>query len=124
MGNVRPHDRGTHIIIRSRAHYGLPPMEMTCFFEELPLLVASIVSRSVRILLSQDANSVSGRFISLRHLAGLHTNRNTKQSCGYDNVCGHICHGIDLCKAYPGLTLRMLEVLMHTLLFLPAIFTM
>ena len=33
-----------HAMIRSRAQDGLPPIEITCFFEELPLPVVGIVS--------------------------------------------------------------------------------
>ena len=35
---------GFHVMIRSRAQDGLPPIEITCFFEELPLPVVGIVS--------------------------------------------------------------------------------
>ena len=33
-----------HVMVRSRAQDGLPPIEITCFFEELPLPVVGIVS--------------------------------------------------------------------------------
>ena len=36
-----------HTMIRSRTQDRLPPIEITCFFEELPLPVAGIVSRLV-----------------------------------------------------------------------------
>ena len=41
-----------HTMIRSRDQEGLPPIEITCFFEELPLLGIGIVSQAVCLLLS------------------------------------------------------------------------
>ena len=44
-----------HVMIRSRAQDKLPPIEITCFFEELPLPVVGIVSLVVRALPSVNS---------------------------------------------------------------------
>jgi len=38
---------GFHTMIRSRVQDGLPPIEITCFYEELPLPGVGIVSRRI-----------------------------------------------------------------------------
>jgi hypothetical protein len=41
---------GFHTMIRSRAQAGLPPIEITCFYEELPLVGVGVVSFNCSIL--------------------------------------------------------------------------
>lgn len=41
-----------HTMIRSRTQDGLPSIEITCFFEELPLPGIGVVSQVLRFLLS------------------------------------------------------------------------
>jgi protein SERAC1 len=60
-----------HVLIRSRAQEKLPPVEVTCFFEELPLPVVGIVSLLVRPLPS--VSSLSFRSCHLTPLSCLVT---------------------------------------------------
>jgi hypothetical protein len=79
---------GFHTMIRSQAQDGqLPPIEITCFFEELPLPGVGVVSLVVFAhCWSVETHSFPDSSASLCHSARIHPNRDSKQPYGYDQV--------------------------------------
>ena len=68
---------GFHTMIRSRAQDGLRPIDITCFFEELPLPGVGYVSSAVFPLLSM-INSALGCSLSFCYPTRIYSNRNTE----------------------------------------------
>jgi hypothetical protein len=78
---------GFHTMIRSRFRDGLPPIEITCFYEELPLSGVGIVSVvEVHFAEISILTHLKGRTVSFCHFARLHSNWNPQQSYGHDQV--------------------------------------
>jgi hypothetical protein len=69
---------GFHTMIRARNMDGLQPINITCFFEELPLLGVGFVSCAVYAAASSSANiCMLGRSSGIRYPPRLHSNRNS-----------------------------------------------
>jgi hypothetical protein len=67
-----------HTMIRARNMDGLQPINITCFFEELPLVGVGFVSWAVYVAAASSANiCVLGRSSRIRYPPRLHSNRNS-----------------------------------------------
>jgi hypothetical protein len=67
-----------HTMIRARNTDGLQPIEITCFFEELPLLGVGVVSKSMCLTWSSQSNlCILGRTFRIGHPTRLHSDRGT-----------------------------------------------
>jgi len=67
-----------HTMIRARGMDGLQPINITCFFEELPLVGVGFVSWAVYVAAASSANIyVLGRSSRIRYPPWLHSNRNS-----------------------------------------------
>lgn len=75
-----------HTMFRSRGQDGFPPIEITCFFEELPLPGVGTVSLSSIIVFISKPNLLLGRSVPLCHPAWFCSNRNTQHSYGHDKI--------------------------------------
>jgi hypothetical protein len=69
---------GFHTMIRSRGQDGLPPIEITCFFEELPLPGVGIVCNAVFVQPSKILSIIPGCSFSLCHPAWLYSDRHSE----------------------------------------------
>jgi protein SERAC1 len=76
---------GFHTMIRSRAQDGLPPIEITCFYEELPLPGIGVIS--VMALFVHSISTLTlrlGRPAPFCHPTWLYSNWDPEQPYGYD----------------------------------------
>jgi hypothetical protein len=74
-----------HTMIRARNQDGLLPIEITCFFEEIPLPGVGLVSETILILISVFLSALGCTF-SLRCPAWLYSYTHTAQSYGHDQI--------------------------------------
>jgi hypothetical protein len=73
-----------HTMIRARDQDGFPPIQITCFFEELPLLGVGVVSRAIFLYILTLINV--GCSITLSYTAGVYPNRYPQEPYGHDQV--------------------------------------
>ena len=71
---------GFHTMVMARSKEGLPPIEITCFYEELPLQGVGLVSQAKPGSCPDTDTSTLGRATRFGHLARVHSNRNSRQS--------------------------------------------
>jgi hypothetical protein len=78
-----------HTLVMARSGDGLPPIEISCFYEELPLPGVGLVGHRQAKPGSRSPNtdpSTIGRATRLGYFAWVHPHRNSRQPYGYDQV--------------------------------------
>jgi len=75
-----------HTMIRSRTQGGLASIEITCFFEELPLSGIGVVSQVPNFCRSYTNMFLSDRSIRFGYPTWLYSDRDTEQSHEHDKV--------------------------------------
>lgn len=67
-----------HTMVMARSKEGLPPIEITCFYEELPLLGVGVVGQAKPLSLLNTNSSKIGRAKRFGNSARIHSNRNPR----------------------------------------------
>jgi hypothetical protein len=76
-----------HTMIRARNQNGLAPIEITCFYEQLPLPGVGTVSQTdTRQTLNHSLLSATGCPNAFSHFAWLYSDRNTTKPHGHDEI--------------------------------------